>query len=548
MSDTTFVAGTVVTKEWLNDVNDQTYGVPISLKLHGAVGDGVTDDSAAILSAITSATAGSVLVGEPGKAYKINNSISVNKSLTFSGITFKLGANVSMFTLDSNDIHFDRCTFDLAAGSTTDAKALYAQTRSRIKVINCKFTSGYYGIYFESCSYVLIDGNYCADSLHWHIFVDAGSYITIVNNQCFNGAYDGIKIASATSGTGVERDLKNLVIANNICYGNSRDGIDCAVNDAENVLISNNVLTNNTLCSIEFKTVKHADTALTYGARNVLITNNLCRNGPDSDNTQSLISIQSGDGDYAARTQGSQLVEDITIRGNKCYLEAVSTFASFGIRVVDATKATIENNEIISKMTGGGGTNGLIRISYGLNTVVRENDIDATSAAVVGISVSSLGTANPTSGCVITENKVRTASGVNPINIPDAAVSGTEIYENRLYPDSGQYTITDSGTNTVYSSNYRGSITGVPSTRGRAGDYYLESTQTAGYPERWTCVATGNPGTWQGMNQRGFRTNAGSPSGSVTPTYAGEILYDSSGSDWYKASGTANTSWTQLTN
>jgi len=111
MSDTTFVAGTVVTKEWLNDVNDQTYGVPISLKLHGAVGDGVTDDSAAILSAITSATAGSVLVGEPGKAYKINNSISVNKSLTFSGITFKLGANVSMFTLDANDIHFDRCTF-----------------------------------------------------------------------------------------------------------------------------------------------------------------------------------------------------------------------------------------------------------------------------------------------------------------------------------------------------------------------------------------------------------------------------------------------------
>lgn len=426
--------------------------------------------------------------------------------------------------------------------------ALDAVARDGITVQDCRFNDGMYGAYLEECTRLLIRGNRCAGSLHWHIFVDGGNFIAITDNISRGGTYDGIKIASATTGTGVERPIANLVIANNICEGNARDGIDCAVNDAENVVIANNVLTNNTLTAIEFKTVAHADTALTYGARNILITGNVCRNGPDTDNSTTLISCQSGNGDYGVRSLGSQVIEDLNIRNNKLYMEADGANAVFGIRVVDATKATIKGNEIIYKMAGGGGTTGLIRVHYGLDTVIRENDIDASGAAMPCISVSSFGTANPTSGVVITENTCRSGATATPIVIPDAAVSGTEVYENRIYPDSGQYAIADSGTGTVYSANYRGNTTGAPTARGRPGDYYIESTQTAGYPERWTCVAQGAPGTWMGFNQRGFRTNAGSPAGAVTPTHAGEMLYDSSGSDWYKASGATNASWTQLTN
>lgn len=519
-----------------------------SLADHGATGDGATDDGAAIDRTITAAPAGSVIIGEPGKTYRIATGCTVSKALTFKGIKFEQGANVSMFTLTADGVAFEDCEWDLATGSTTSAKAIYAQARDNIRIIENKFNDGYYGAYLESCTRVLIDGNRCTDSLHWHIFVDGGNYVTIVNNTCRGGAYDGIKIASATSGVGVERDIKNVVIANNVCESNDRDGIDCATNDCENLLIVNNVLTNNKLSAIEVKTVKHADTALTYGMRNVLIAGNVCRNGTNTDSATTLISVQSGDADYATRTLGSQLVEDVTIRNNKCYHEAVSSNSGFSIRVVDATKSTVENNDIIYKMSGGGGTTGQIRIHYGLNTVVRENDIDCTGVAMSCISVSSFGTANPTAGVVITENKCISGASANPITIPDAAVSGTEVYENRVFPDTGQYAISNSGTNTVYSANYRGVTTGAPTTRGFPGDYYLESNQGEGYPERWTCTVQGAPATWKGMNQRGFRTNAGSPAGSVTPTHAGEMLYDTSGSDWYKASGTTNTTWTQLTN
>jgi parallel beta-helix repeat protein len=519
-----------------------------SLADFGAVGDGLTDDGAAIDLAITAATAGAVITGVPGSTYRIVTGCTVSKSLTFRGIKFEQGANVSMFTLTSGNIAFEGCEWDLSAGSTTSAKAIYAQSQDNIRIIGNKFTDGYYGIYLESCTRVLIDGNRCSDSLHWHIFVDGGNYITIVNNVCRGGAYDGIKIASATAGVGVERSIANVVIANNVCEGNERDGIDCATNECDNLLIANNVLTNNKLTAIEVKTVLHADSGLTYNMRNVLIDGNVCRNGPNTDSATTLISVQSGGADYAARTLGSQLVEDVTIRNNKCYLEQVGTDSGYSIRVVDATKATIENNDIIYRMTGGGGSTGQIRIHYGLNTAIRENDIDCAGAAMSCISASSFGTANPTTGVVITENKCISGASSNPITIPDAAVSGTEVYENRLFPDVGQYALADSGTGTVYSANYRGTTTGAPTTRGRPGDYYLETNQGEGYPERWTCTVIGNPGTWKGMNQRGFRTNAGSPAGSVTPTYAGEMLYDTTNSDWYKASGTANTSWTQLSN
>ncbi len=65
MSDTTFVPGTTITASWLNDVNDHVYNgqsfddisvINVKDPTFGAVGDGTTDDYAAIQAAIDSAT------------------------------------------------------------------------------------------------------------------------------------------------------------------------------------------------------------------------------------------------------------------------------------------------------------------------------------------------------------------------------------------------------------------------------------------------------------------------------------------------------------
>lgn len=45
----------------------------------------------------------------------------------------------------------------------------------------------------------------------------------------------------------------------------------------------------------------------------------------------------------------------------------------------------------------------------------------------------------------------------------------------------------------------------------------------------------------------GYVTYAGTPSGNVTPNHIGQMLYDSANSDFYIATGAANTDWKKLT-
>ena len=48
------------------------------------------------------------------------------------------------------------------------------------------------------------------------------------------------------------------------------------------------------------------------------------------------------------------------------------------------------------------------------------------------------------------------------------------------------------------------------------------------------------------FNGTSFRTVTATPVSSLTPTYLGEMVYDSVGLQWYKSFGTANTNWTLL--
>jgi hypothetical protein len=48
------------------------------------------------------------------------------------------------------------------------------------------------------------------------------------------------------------------------------------------------------------------------------------------------------------------------------------------------------------------------------------------------------------------------------------------------------------------------------------------------------------------FNGTSFRTVTATPVSSLTPTYLGEMVYDSVGLKWYKSFGTANTNWTAL--
>jgi Pectate lyase superfamily protein len=104
MTSKTFTSGTVIDKEWLNDVNRKTYIENVSVKDFGAVGNGIADDTAAIQAAITAVAiaGGSVLF--PAGTYNITSPLK-----TFS--------NVALVGTDTTASIISKSTTTVGSGS-----------------------------------------------------------------------------------------------------------------------------------------------------------------------------------------------------------------------------------------------------------------------------------------------------------------------------------------------------------------------------------------------------------------------------------------------
>lgn len=102
MSDTTFVSGTTIASSWLNDVNDLVYNdtaqpnTKVYNRIHntvsvtdfGAKGDGITDDTAAIQSAINACVNKGLYF--PSGTYRVTSQLSIASPIFAAGQTIKL--------------------------------------------------------------------------------------------------------------------------------------------------------------------------------------------------------------------------------------------------------------------------------------------------------------------------------------------------------------------------------------------------------------------------------------------------------------------------
>jgi hypothetical protein len=144
MSDTTFVAGTVVTKEWLNNVNDHVYNSPVVsiMDYAGVDNTGATSSSTALASAVAALpSGGQILI--PSGTYLFSTAVELNDNIILIG-----EGNTSV----------------LKGGIT---KYITAVSKENIEIRRVKFQNENYRVYFELCTNVKIidcDGDGTRDS------------------------------------------------------------------------------------------------------------------------------------------------------------------------------------------------------------------------------------------------------------------------------------------------------------------------------------------------------------------------------------------------
>jgi hypothetical protein len=196
------------------------FGEVVSVKDFGAVGDGVTDDTAAIQAALTASSGKSILFSG---SFKITAALTVpaNTELysAFGSATItQTSANTNAFTITTNNVSL--CGLTIVGTQAGTGVAVQATGSANLSIRNCSIQQWSFGTRLTGCS------NY-----------------DIVENRFFAGSYDQASSADifvyGTSGSPNRRG----VIHGNYCLSNTQSGIsiDLLAGDRETI-VSNNIV------------------------------------------------------------------------------------------------------------------------------------------------------------------------------------------------------------------------------------------------------------------------------------------------------------------
>ncbi len=135
-------------------VTDIVTGGPIvDVRAHGAVGDGATDDTTAILDAETAATAANAAVYFPPGTYKITGALTTSARAYIGDGGDGTKTVIKQFTVDTAIFQFSSMSFKKFEGLTFDANAdgVYAfkQTTAEAHTNHCTWRDCYFTLSIE---------------------------------------------------------------------------------------------------------------------------------------------------------------------------------------------------------------------------------------------------------------------------------------------------------------------------------------------------------------------------------------------------------------
>ncbi len=281
----------------------------------GAVGDGITDDRAAIQAAIDSLSNGGTILFS-AKNYKINSTLFANSNTNFIGTSLSatiVNSNNTFhsFTCVNKDrVNFNNLSFTLSnsPSNVNVVSHILFQSTKNSSVTNCNF----------------IKSNWCAV----YVLGVAGNYsrnIDILNNKIDELAIDGGS-GNSPSGINVEGGSVNIKV-----NGNSIDGLTGAI--GIRILCTSNGLE---ISSVEANGNEIANKQ-TYGiilydyngvgaVKNIKVTDNNISNIDGSP-----ISGNSGAGIYLASVGNVDIINNTLTRTNQTTSGLSLTPASIGL-------------------------------------------------------------------------------------------------------------------------------------------------------------------------------------------------------------------------
>jgi parallel beta-helix repeat protein len=364
----------------------------VSVKDFGAVGDGVTDDTAAIQAALTA----SLAVYIPTGSYKVSAQLDLQSGSVLFG-----DGSASEITCANGNISIiyglstDNCTVKnlkvnvTVAGTSAYTGAVHFETSENCSVENVEIEGvSWAGVYLEASSYCRVTGVYAhdfrgsvQDSADVCVY-RASSYNVIDSNHLFGNGWHGILVQEPTIG---QIPFKNVLSNNRIgahqtygvaVYSLTSGGVDSFtqivgnfIEDIDGATLSGNAgagiyiqscggvtVTGNSIRNCCLST-----SSLTLAPGGISIINLQAGLSPCSVSGNTITNIKNYYGVVVASSQGG-----VSITGNAIKLDTNAATSSVGIYINASSNCAVTSNSI--NLPNALAATGIFVFANGINT------------------------------------------------------------------------------------------------------------------------------------------------------------------------------------
>jgi parallel beta-helix repeat protein len=251
----------------------------VSVKDFGAVGDGVTDDTAAIQAAIDAANG----VFFPTGSYLVDDQIDLKANLLLygeGGSKIVLATGVTPFVLRGDAVNnFVMRDLEIEGNGAAGFSTVYITNSTNVTIDNCKITkSGAMALLLIGCLFAKVEN--CTLSNNYFYGVDARDCddCKFIANRCTDNGDTGVATSAGGRGINLWRS-RGCYVAGNRFVSNSEYGFRIYSEAADTTISYNNIVTGNT-----FQNNVRADlvlydegVAFSFVTRNVITDNVIYR-------------------------------------------------------------------------------------------------------------------------------------------------------------------------------------------------------------------------------------------------------------------------------